>query len=122
MHPCPKPLQQREALIRRAIGARLRMFRRAAGLSMTELGKRIGVSSQQIQKYECAKNKLAASRAVLIAGELGIPLTDLVCPSLPRDEARQTTSDHHTLIAGFDALPEPLQDKLLALVKHLADS
>jgi len=44
------------------IGKRLRSRRRHMGLTQTELASRIGVRFQQIQKYECAANRVSAAR------------------------------------------------------------
>lgn len=44
------------------IGNRLRNARRASGLSQSELASRIGVTFQQVQKYENGANRIAGSR------------------------------------------------------------
>ena len=54
------------------VGARIRMERMVRGLSQTELGKAVGVSYQQVQKYENGKNRLGASRRQQIASEVGV--------------------------------------------------
>lgn len=43
------------------LGAKLREIRFAAGMSQVALGKTIGVSFQQVQKYESATNRISAS-------------------------------------------------------------
>lgn len=45
-----------------AVGDRLRVFRKDMGLSQTELGNKIGLTFQQIQKYERGLNRIAAGR------------------------------------------------------------
>jgi hypothetical protein len=42
-----------------AVAHNLRRFRIARGLSQTELGNAVGVTFQQIQKYENGKNAIA---------------------------------------------------------------
>jgi len=44
------------------VGRRLMKFRRERGLSQTELAKAMGVSFQQVQKYEAGTNRISASR------------------------------------------------------------
>ena len=56
-----------------AIGARLRVRRRAAGLSQQKLAERLGVTFQQVQKYERGTNRIAVSTLVLIAEALDTP-------------------------------------------------
>ena len=54
-------LVKRTPEIESAIGAQIRVLRVAAGLSQAALGEVIGVTYQQIQKYECGKDRVAAS-------------------------------------------------------------
>jgi|ERR1051325_3389812 transcriptional regulator with XRE-family HTH domain len=58
-----------------AIGQKLRALRLARGLSQGELGDTIGVTFQQVQKYEIGANRISASRLALIAKALGVPVT-----------------------------------------------
>ena len=56
------------------IGQRLRKRRKELGMSQRELGTCIGVSYQQIQKYEKSINRLPASSLYEIANALDVPL------------------------------------------------
>jgi transcriptional regulator with XRE-family HTH domain len=49
------------------IGARIRVFRQNAGLSQEKLAELVGVTPQQIQKYEVAKTKISTDRIQMIA-------------------------------------------------------
>jgi transcriptional regulator with XRE-family HTH domain len=49
----------------------------AMGLSQTALSQRLGVSPQQVQKYESGQNRIAASRLNDIATALGVAPGDL---------------------------------------------
>ena len=57
------------------IGARLKQARVAARLSQTELGAHLGISFQQIQKYEKGKNRISSGRLYKIARVLGVKIT-----------------------------------------------
>lgn len=59
------------------VGAALRRRRIAAGFSQQRLAEAIGVTFQQVQKYESAGNRISASRLWQIAGVLGIGVADL---------------------------------------------
>jgi transcriptional regulator with XRE-family HTH domain len=59
------------------IGRRVRAFRIARGLSQSELGDKIGVTFQQIQKYEKGVNRVGGSRLKRIAGVLDLPIGTL---------------------------------------------
>ena len=54
-----------------AVGARIRIRRVETGLSQAELGARIGVTFQQIQKYGRGANRVSASMLVRAARALG---------------------------------------------------
>ena len=49
------------------IGKKIYSLRLDNNMSQSELGKKIGVSAQQLQKYENAKNRISAARLSLIA-------------------------------------------------------
>ena len=44
------------------VGARVRMRRKLLGMNQTKLGDALGMSFQQVQKYENGKNRISASR------------------------------------------------------------
>ena len=69
-----------DALVGRRIGER----RMAMGLSQTALSQRLGVSPQQVQKYEAGQNRISASRLNDIATALGVAPGDLF-PERARD-------------------------------------
>jgi transcriptional regulator with XRE-family HTH domain len=54
------------------VGARIRMLRVDRGISQTMLAERIGVTFQQMQKYERGANRVGASRLSQIASVLGV--------------------------------------------------
>jgi transcriptional regulator with XRE-family HTH domain len=58
----------------KAMGAKLRRIREAAGLSQTELGDKLGVSYQQIQKYERGASRLSLDTFLRLARALEQPL------------------------------------------------
>ncbi len=55
-----------------AFGVRIRAARIAARMSQTELGNALGVSFQQVQKYEKGKDRVAASTLQAVAAALGV--------------------------------------------------
>ena len=48
------------------------MRRAALGMSQTKLAEQLGVTVQQLQKYESAKNRISASRLTAAARALGV--------------------------------------------------
>src|SRR5947209_12546094 len=58
-----------------AIGQKLRALRVDRGLSQGELAGEIGVTFQQLQKYEKGANRVSAGRLMRIAAALHVPVT-----------------------------------------------
>jgi transcriptional regulator with XRE-family HTH domain len=56
-----------------AVGARIRSRRRILGMSQTQLAEQIGVTFQQVEKYEKGSNRVGSSRLHQIADALGVP-------------------------------------------------
>lgn len=54
------------------VGRRVRLLRTAAGMSQQCLGQAIGVTYQQIQKYEKGHNRVSAGKMHMIAQTLGV--------------------------------------------------
>src|SRR5258708_12298781 len=57
------------------VGQNIRIFRTAKGISQTELGNSVGVTFQQIQKYEKGANRVGSSRLAKIAVVLQVPVS-----------------------------------------------
>lgn len=53
------------------VGRRLRIARKEAGVSQTKLAEALGITFQQVQKYEHAKNRISPSRLAAAAATLG---------------------------------------------------
>ncbi len=56
------------------VGGRVRSRRKLAGISQGNLGKQLGLTFQQIQKYEKGSNRISASRLFQIAQILDVPV------------------------------------------------
>src|SRR5437588_4814358 len=57
------------------VGGRVRMRRMMLGMSQEKLGAGLGLTFQQVQKYEKGTNRLSASRLQQSAGILQVPVT-----------------------------------------------
>lgn len=57
------------------VGNRVREMRIRKGLSQQALGDQVGISFQQIQKYERGTNRMGSSRLVQIADVLDVPVS-----------------------------------------------
>ncbi len=56
------------------VGARLRVRRTLLGMTQTTLGDQLGVSFQQMQKYEKGTNRISSSRLYDLARVLDVPI------------------------------------------------
>ena len=56
------------------VGSRLRMRRQIISMSQEKLGELLGITFQQVQKYEKGTNRISASRLFYAAKILGVPV------------------------------------------------
>ena len=85
-----------------AIGARLRAIRVLAGWSQERLGSAIGVSFQQLQKYETGANRISAAQLVRVGKVLGCKPVQLLPPTSPEAEgSRDPLSEIAGVIGGL---------------------
>ena len=102
----------RTAQIDLAIGARLRTRRRQLGLSQSDLSERLGVSFQQVQKYERGANRVAASTLLAAAQALNVTIGWLVGEDIPDqaddDEVFRALSKPGALeiLEAFNRIPD----------------
>lgn len=57
------------------VGSRVRLRRNMLGMSQEKLGEALGITFQQIQKYEKGANRVGASRLQAIANVLNVPVS-----------------------------------------------
>lgn len=87
------------------VGKNIAAFRAVKGLTQTQLGRAIGVTFQQVQKYESGRNRLSASKLHQIAAALDIQVGDLFpeAGAPPTDGAVMTPAGRR-LINALDKL------------------
>src|SRR2546428_12670457 len=56
------------------VGSRVRLRRNMLGLSQAQLGEAIGLTFQQVQKYERGTNRIGASRLHMLSRVLDVPV------------------------------------------------
>jgi transcriptional regulator with XRE-family HTH domain len=107
------------------VGARIGLRRSALGLSQAALAQRLGISFQQVQKYETGMNRISASRLHRVASILGtsvgafFPSSDSV-QDADRDGGDQmlkaliSTADGRLMAAGFPLIEAPEVRRALA--------
>lgn len=106
-----------------AIGQRVKFRRQEAGLTQAELGQKIGVSIQQIQKYETGRNRISATRLVEIAGLLKTRASELLGEGLAGDPDSSLLNipGALTLLRAYADIPIPEHRKgLVAMARTLS--
>lgn len=110
-----------------AIGRRIRTYRVAKGMPMSELSSRVGVSNPQLHRYERGITRVAASRLIAIAEALNVSVETLVRgEGTPAALEGQTgtnslASEAYALTQAFNSIRRPeLRFALIALAQSMA--
>jgi transcriptional regulator with XRE-family HTH domain len=118
------------------VGSRVRMRRVMLGMSQEKLGRALGITFQQVQKYEKGTNRIGASRLQHIARVLQVPVA-FFFEDVPSAQERPgeamdapspayvseflTSSDGLSLARAFMRLDEPkLRRRIVDLVEAIA--
>jgi transcriptional regulator with XRE-family HTH domain len=91
--------------IEKKIGQKIRQLRKDWGFSQIELAEKIGVSFQQIQKYEKGATRISVMRLQEISDALGISITSF----FEEYERAPKVSDHTIRYSPGGTHPEGLQ-------------
>jgi transcriptional regulator with XRE-family HTH domain len=111
-----------------AVGARVRIRRRWLGLSQTQLANALGITFQQVQKYERGANRVSASMLVKIAAKLETTVAALVGEdgSAPVEAiiyAQLATPGATDLLAAFARISDgEVRRALLTMAQALNDA
>ncbi|ACS51841.1 transcriptional regulator [Bartonella grahamii as4aup] len=103
------------------IGKRIRHRRISIGLSQKALGSHLGVSFQQIQKYEKGFNRVSAGCLLEIAQKLDVPISFFYADITTKENAshydQETYSEkEHALLKNFRELKAKKQKAILWLI------
>ena len=118
------------------VGSRVRMRRLMLGMSQEKLGDALGLTFQQVQKYEKGTNRMGASRLQHISHILHVPVPFFFegapyppgqpegigeAPSPAYVSEFLATSDGHALTKAFMQIKEPgLRRRIVHLVEEIA--
>ena len=127
----PKAPNQVDAFV----GNRVRLRRKILGLSQEKLGEALGITFQQVQKYEKGTNRIGASRLFDIAECLNVPISFFFPESevdslllgrsaepISATAQPRATSDVMELVQLFAEIADPdLRKKIVSLVRVLSE-
>jgi transcriptional regulator with XRE-family HTH domain len=115
------------------LGKRIRLRRVEQQLSQAELGSALGVTFQQVQKYEKGVNRVGAARLQQIATALDVPVTFFFDDA---SAGKRVNSDKHEvesllfvdsafslrLLRAYSKVPQPVQRQFVSLIESIAAS
>ncbi len=121
----------------RHVGTRVRMRRMLIGMSQEKLGEALGITFQQVQKYEKGMNRISASRLQQTSRVLGVPI-DYFYEGAPQFDAEAaggfaesqspaymaelTTNDGLNLLKAFASIKSArVRRRVVELVRALAE-
>lgn len=108
------------------IGRRLRMLRNAAGVSQEALGEALGVTFQQVQKYEKGINRLGVRQLDVVMATLNCSASDLIgSAGASNGEAQDVlafmaTRDGLELAQAYHAMPADRRAAIISLIRAFA--
>ena len=111
------------------VGSRVRMRRIMLGMSQEKLGEALGLTFQQIQKYETGMNRISASRLWDISDALGVSINyffeglEADAPVIDQ-QLGDILADKEALmlVRSYYAIPEAQRRRLFDLAKVLSDA
>jgi len=106
-----------------AVGERIRQLRKERRITQTDLAKAIGLTFQQIQKYEKARNRISASKLAQIAHIFKVDVGELFTPKksglTPKE---QQDSEMAELLACIANMDEDVRQHFLGLMGAIANN
>lgn len=112
------------------VGRQLRVLRASRGLTQENLAERIGISYQQLHKYETGANSISASRLYELAKLLsvspdtffdGLEGEEVAAPVLAASADSLLSRNQMGLLKYFSNVPEPKRAALLGFIRSMAE-
>ena len=102
------------------LGERIRRRRRELGLSQSALGGKLGITFQQVQKYENGTNRVSATMLIKLSDALAMSVTELLHEVDPAAQAVDVESQGAQLLEAFAKIRSAeLRTAVLVLVASL---
>ncbi|MFK7838906.1 MAG: helix-turn-helix domain-containing protein [Bdellovibrionales bacterium] len=102
--------------INKKIGANLRHFRKSKNVSMADLSDHLGISYQQLQKYETGQNRLRLDSIVRIATFFKVDFNELLQLIIDQPDNKRTikqSRDVDELLKLWDAIDDEVSKQAL---------
>jgi transcriptional regulator with XRE-family HTH domain len=98
------------------IGSRIRTLRQQAGLTQEQLGEAVGLSYQQIQKYEHGESKITVDLLYRLSRIFRIPVVEFIPRTVYSSEQEEQYSGVKEL---YQYIESPQENRLLQLFRSL---
>lgn len=109
----PKTSNKSASKVDKLVGRNIRVHRLTRGLTQEGLGEKLGVTFQQIQKYEKGTNRVGSGRLYQIASILEVPVTAFF-------EGGDTQSNLRNS-SPFDLLADPVSLRMVQAFSEIPD-
>jgi transcriptional regulator with XRE-family HTH domain len=106
------------------VGKRIRVRRLLLGMNQAALARALGITFQQVHKYELGVNRVSPSRLSAIADALGVPVSFFFSEGRsPDHDTRMEEPETIKLVRHYYAIPDArVRMQLLQIVKAVAES
>ena len=105
------------------VGKRIRARRLFLGMNQADLAATLGLTFQQVQKYEHGANRVSASRLLAIANALAVPISFFFVNRVAHDDARMEQPETIELVRSYHAISDArVRQQFLQMVKAVAAS
>jgi len=110
----------------RHVGERVRLARRSRGISQSDLGRHVGLTFQQVQKYERGFNRISAGRlyemSIVLEVEVTFFFEGLEKPNATGIAEQRRPDKATVLFAMISSIKDDrIRNRLIALIGALAD-
>ncbi len=124
--PAGGKMQSQNLNIDLLVGKKIRLRRKLLKMSQTTLGNALGVSFQQIQKYENGLNRVSAGRLMEISDILNVPISffyaDIMPKRQPHHDEAISSREEYLLLKRFRTLTSIKQRAILQLLSEPNES
>ncbi len=106
------------------VGKRVRFKRKMMGLTQSDLGEKVDLTFQQIQKYEKGENRISASKLYQIAQVLDTTVSFFFEDYSETQEQKEITDDKQSidLVQSFKSIKNPkVKKRIMMLIESVRD-
>lgn len=107
---------------REEIGSLIRRLRKAAGMTQMNLAEKMGITYQQVQKYENGTSELTLKRLRQVVDALNVPVRTFIHDegTVAEPEVPYLTNEETTILSLFRRLKrKKLREGLLSMLKDI---